>query len=266
MICPICHSPLHSAFRHQVLGHINVEYFQCPNCGFLKTERPIWQEEAYATSYTDQDTGIVSRCLQNRLKAEVVLYSLFGDKGTFVDIGGGIGLFTRMMRDIGFDFRTSDKYAEPILARGFKAEANKPATALTAFEVLEHVEDPTAFLRESLQAHGNCHTVLLSTTTFEGAPPPENWSYYGFEHGQHISFFTRAAMETMAKNLGLSYISVLRDMHLLTDKPVSWRLRKIFQNRLLFLATVLATRIQRRNKSFTTYDSATTKKFPATSV
>lgn len=255
MNCPLCHTPLSPAFHHQVLGHLDVAYFQCPTCGFLQTEPPTWLEEAYATSYTAQDSGIVSRCLQNRIKAEVIFSSLFGNKGTFVDIGGGIGLFTRMMRDIGFDFRTSDKYAEPILARGFEAGESLPATALTAFEVLEHTENPLEFLRENLQCHGDCRTILLSTSTFEGTPPPETWPYYGFEHGQHISFFTRKTMGVLAKELGLVYIPVLRDMHLLTDRRVSARLRLIFRNRALFLAVAAQTRLLRRGRSFTQADS-----------
>lgn len=254
MNCPLCQTPMEARFQHVVLQHHTATYRQCPACGFLQAADPVWLPEAYASSYTHQDTGIVSRCLQNRLKTEVVLHTLFKGEGTFLDIGGGIGLFTRMMRDIGFDFRTQDKYAEPILARGLEASDDLPATALTAFEVLEHIEDPLAFLREQLAAHA-CQTVLLSTTPFEGAPPPpEEWAYYGFEHGQHISFFTTHSMQALAKALGLVYTPVLRDLHLFTPAPVSAWQRCIFQARGLFLLELLRVKCVRRGRSFTQSD------------
>lgn len=254
MTCPLCQHPMREAFRHAVLGHHEAVYDQCTECGFLHARSPDWLEEAYATSYTANDSGIVSRCLQNRLKTEVVLHGLFGESGSYVDIGGGIGLFTRMMRDIGFDFRTCDQYAEPILARGFEATDDLPATALTAFEVIEHTLDPLAFLRDNLRQHG-CRTILLSTTTFEGQPPSEDWPYYGFGHGQHVSFLTPRAIDAVANALGLAHYPILRDLHLLTDRSVSWRLRQVFRYRLLFLLEVARVRFLRRRRSLTQEDS-----------
>jgi hypothetical protein len=37
--------------------------------------------------------------------------------GTFVDIGGGYGLLTRLMRDRGFDFYWKDPHCENIFAK-----------------------------------------------------------------------------------------------------------------------------------------------------
>ena len=53
---------------------------------------------------------------------------------------GGYGIFTRMMRDIGFDFYWLDKYADNLLTNGFEynKKIHKKIEAITSFESFEH--------------------------------------------------------------------------------------------------------------------------------
>ncbi len=64
-----------------------------------------------------------------------------------MDWAGGHGLFVRLMRDQGFDFHWQDDYAENILAKPhIFARTQVPVSAVTAFEVFEHVADPLSFV------------------------------------------------------------------------------------------------------------------------
>ena len=78
-----------------------------------------------------------------------------------------------------------------------------PYTAITAFEVLEHVHAPLTFLEQSLSKYGT-RTVIFSTELYEGVPPrPEDWWYYALKTGQHISFYRLGTLKFLANSLGL---------------------------------------------------------------
>jgi len=131
-----------------VLSKYDCGFYFCDDCGVLQAENPHWLEEAYASPIASADTGVLWRNLYLAQLTSVVLYFLFDRRGRFLDAAGGYGIFTRLMRDIGFDFYWTDKYSPNLTARGFEAEAGPgaPYTAVTAFEVMEHLPDPVAFV------------------------------------------------------------------------------------------------------------------------
>lgn len=222
MNCRICSGRMRQAFSHPVLEKHECSYFYCNDCGFLQTEEPYWLDEAYATAIAASDTGLVQRNLALSKKVAALLFFLFDPNGKFLDVAGGYGLLTRLMRDTGFDFYWSDKYCENMLAHGFEASFDTAYTAVTAFEVLEHLTDPVAFITDTME-RARTRSLLFSTELFEGQPPrPESWWYYMFSTGQHVSFYQRRTLHTIASKLGLRFYS-RRSIHLLTDKKVSAR-------------------------------------------
>lgn len=220
MKCKICGHGMQPAFRETLLCKHDVAYFRCGNCGLLQTEQPYWLNEAYSDAIIDADTGLVQRNVLIAAKLAALLYFSFNSRGHYVDFAGGYGLLVRLMRDIGFDFYWEDKFCQNVLARGFDStQAGGPITAVTAFEVLEHVADPVGFVTETL-ARFNTRTLIFSTELYSGeAAPARDWWYYSFANGQHISFFQERTLRKMAEVMGLQFYT-MHGLHIFTDQSL----------------------------------------------
>lgn len=223
MICKICGSSTHKAFNARVLAKHDVDFFCCDTCGLLFTPNPHWLDEAYSSAIAAADTGLIARNVQVSNKVACILHWCGLDQvaAKYVDIAGGYGMLTRLMRDLGFDFYWSDKYCANELAKGFEYVAGQQAcTAVTAIEVLEHLTEPLQFIEESLSSVG-ADSIIFTTELYAGPPPsPAEWWYYTFETGQHISFYQHRTLEFIAKKLGLQF-STAHGIHVLSRKPIS---------------------------------------------
>jgi hypothetical protein len=126
-----------------------------------------------------------------------------------------------MMRDRGFDFRLNDRYAQNLFARGFEGELKPGYELVTAFEVLEHLEDVQSELSAIFAMSPSA--VLVSTLLYRKHDP--NWWYYGPHSGQHIAFYSRKTMDFIGKRFG--YIPAYSSAYTLFLKPglpiSSWR-------------------------------------------
>jgi len=218
--CRICDAAAEAAFSHTILTKYPCDYHYCEACGFLQTQEPYWLDEAYSSVIAATDTGLVQRNVAISKTLSVILFFLFDRHGSYLDLAGGYGMLVRLMRDVGFDFYWADRYCENLLARGFdEFNVGSSYTAVTAFEVLEHVADPLRFIAESLK-HADTRTIVFSTTLFEGSPPePGSWWYYAFETGQHVSFFQARTLQLLADRLALNLYSS-GSLHMLTDKSI----------------------------------------------
>lgn len=221
MSCAICQAPASYFATATFLGKHEAKLSRCTNCGFVQTEDPFWLDEAYSVAITGSDVGLVKRNLDMTAICTVVISLLFNSHGTFVDYAGGYGLFVRLMRDSGFDFVWNDKYCDNLFAQGLVAQAagSMPVEMLTAFEVFEHFVDPVGELERMLTYSRN---ILFTTQLLpEPAPKPDQWWYYGVEHGQHIAFYTRRSFVSLAERFGLNFYTNGTSMHLFTEKRLS---------------------------------------------
>lgn len=221
MFCAICTGNVESFSRARLLGKFDVQFYRCSSCGFVCSEEPYWLEEAYSSAITGSDIGLVRRNSRLAKIARLLLTTFFDPKGRFLDFAGGYGLFVRMMRDSGFDFNWYDRYCTNLFANGFSADLNDDRCydLVTAFEVFEHLVDPVGGLDEIMKHSKN---ILFTTDLLpEPAPKPDEWWYYGLEHGQHVSFYTRKSLEVLAEKKGLNFYSNGATVHLITEKKLS---------------------------------------------
>lgn len=220
-VCKICGAKSNNIFTAVLLNKYNVKYYHCPKCDFIQTEEPYWFDEAYKSPINIEDTGLVSRNLLLAKRTITILYFLFNKKGLFLDYAAGYGLFVRLMRDYGFDFYWSDIHTENLLAKGFEYNpaTHKNIELVTVFECFEHFSDPIKEIEKLLTISSN---ILFSTETFDKkVPKPNEWDYYSFSHGQHISFYSQKTLQTIAQKFELNFYSNGKSYHLLTKKNIS---------------------------------------------
>jgi hypothetical protein len=130
-------------------------------------------------------------------------------------------MFTRMMRDRGHHFFHRDPHCRNLFAAGLEADphANR-FDFLTAFEVFEHLRDPHANLAQ-LDALAD-HWLVSTEPVPDPAPLPGQWWYYVLDGGQHISLWSRRALQTVAHHYGRTLTSY-RGLHLFSKCKVNSR-------------------------------------------
>ncbi|MBW7888005.1 MAG: class I SAM-dependent methyltransferase [Bacteroidetes bacterium] len=207
------------------MNKYTIHYYQCPHCGFVETEAPYWLKEAYERPINKTDVGILERNIQLRDIVASILFFYFDHTKPMLDYAGGYGIFTRLMRDLGFEFLWSDPYTKNLFADGFEFKTGVLLEALTTFETFEHFENPVEEFSKMLSLSKNiiATTQLISTP----APPADLWWYYGLEHGQHISFYTKKSFEILAEKFQLNYHTNGINIHIFTSKVISPRLLRL---------------------------------------
>ena len=202
MICEICDGKMSHAFDHKVMAKHETSYWNCPKCGFMRVQDPYWLDEAYNESITSADTGLLARNISFSQKIIVLIDAFLGSKGHFLDYAGGYGIFTRLMRDAGFSFFHQDPYTENIFAKDFVFNENEfPINGITCFECLEHLNSPIKELQKIFSISKN---VFFSTCLKDIEVPDKSWTYFGFSHGQHISFYSSKSLNLLAERFKLN--------------------------------------------------------------
>jgi len=228
MKCKICGVGAKKIFTAKILNkYEDIGYFHCDNCEFLQTEEPFWLNEAYADAILDQDTGILTRNNYLAKTCSILIYFLFDKTGKFVDFGGGYGIFTRLMRDMGFDFYRSDPYSQNLMAKSFEYSDNiKNIELVTCFECFEHFKEPILEIEKIIKVSPN---IIFTTNILPTpVPDPNSWWYYAQEGGQHISFYREKTLRVIANKYNLNFYSHW-GIHLFSEK----KLNKYFFEKLV---------------------------------
>ncbi len=203
--CPICGSGTEGLFILPILRKHQASLHQCPRCGWAGFPDPHWLDEAYQEPIAITDTGLLARNISISRKLSTLLCEFDLQRMTILDVAGGYGVLTRMMRDIGHQCYWSDAYSPNIFAKGFEEDqATGPIDVITLFEVLEHLPHPVDFLRKLKHAH-HPKIIIASTELYADQRPRPDWWYLSPETGQHIAFYTTETLRCIASTIGLTY-------------------------------------------------------------
>lgn len=229
MNCKICQKEPTKIFIAKVLNKYDAQYLHCNSCGYIFTENPFWLNEAYASPMNISDTGIMQRNLFNSVFTLNIIYYFFNKNETYLDYASGYGVFVRLMRDLGVNFKWQDDFSENLLARGFEYTPKDDKISLvTSYEVFEHFVNPLEEIEKILKISNN---ILFSTMLLPvEIPEPNDWWYYAFDHGQHVSFYSKKTFQFIAKKYGLNYYTNGSSLHFLTIKKINPFIFKFLSN------------------------------------
>lgn len=219
--CKICNEKSNKIFSSNlILNKYTANYFKCSNCGFTFIDNPFWLDEAYKNPIHEIDNGILKRNIKFSNILSKLIRSEFNSNLNFLDYGGGYGIFTRLMRDKGFNFFSYDKYALNLISKEFTIHKLKDESfeIITLLEVLEHQENPLKFLNKILTHTKN---IFISTEIIDkDIKKIDDWHYFAPLAGQHISFFSVRSLEIIAEKYQLNLITDKKCMHFLTSKEL----------------------------------------------
>lgn len=212
------HAPVRPLFA---VGRWDVA--QCGECGLIMTgaafEDADHQEPDY---YTIQSRDVEHVYFEWAFRWRWVLSRLgeHGGRGSLLDVGAGNGLFLKIAKEeFGWNARGIElsvpaiEFAKSVLQVEVERldlhEVTDEFSAVTSFNVLEHVADPVEFLADL--ARRVTPGGLLAVTT----PSPtsvqarvrglKRWGMVCPPH--HINIFTREALEFAVREAGLEVVS-----------------------------------------------------------
>jgi hypothetical protein len=206
------------------MGKYDATYRRCESCGFIFVPEPFWLPEAYQSAINRNDIGPVNRMVGTSRVTKCVIDLFLRGTTRYLDYGSGYGLYVRRMRDLGYDFTAYDKYCENVFAADFAIPDlnGHRFDLITSFEVMEHTESPMEVF-DLIFAHADS-TLFTTDLVPDPAPALGQWWYYGLDHGQHIAFFTRKALEHAARRFGKHLSTDGHGFHLITSRKVNARL------------------------------------------
>lgn len=196
---------------------------ECKNCGLVfvspfptKAEvKAIYTEETFQKFDPTDETkaGYTNYLAEKDLKREffkekILFIKKFKKKGKLLDIGCGIGTFLEETKRVGFDVVGIDvmdfavNYCRQQNLNVFKGtlENNRLPDAsfdiITAFELLEHLWEPKAFLVEAkrlLRPNGILMVSVPNRKDIAARLMGRYW--YGYRQYQHLFFFEKKTLK-----------------------------------------------------------------------
>lgn len=212
MTCPNCGDRFPSFVKEVLVTtqSIPARLLWCSECDYLFLSQPSWLDIAYQNEFFG-DTGYVARNLELAQKTLVLfrVWKLLSRTSSFpmvCDVGCGLGMLTRMLRDHGYNAFGCDEFSRMPLIAPF-CGANFGTPVKTAFEVVEHLPCLPEFIDNYVK---DADLFFFSTLIRDpNLIPTDDWWYYAFANGQHIAFHSRKSLSTAFQNSGFDLNSLV---------------------------------------------------------
>jgi hypothetical protein len=162
-----------------------------------------WLDHAYSSAIADLDTGAVRRCLSIR-KLIASIVTINANNAMVLDYGGGPGLLTRLLRDVGINCYHYDKYCGNVYA-GPYTSTNTHYDVVTMVEVIEHLMNPIEDLEEIFKKY--TPNIVIATTVLRPDVIDKSWWYLTPSTGQHINFYTKGSLKKIGRKIGYDVIT-----------------------------------------------------------
>lgn len=243
-LCAICHRADGRALFH-VDGSLIV---RCGHCGLVReasrplATRSLYDAEYYSTEspkggYANYvlDADVNRRTFRERLHA---IEARLGRTGRLLDIGCALGDFLETARDEGWQVEGSEISlfaANEARRRGLRVycgvleDLHAPAgryDVITMYDVIEHLPDPIATLREVrrlLSPMGILHVVTPNVGGLQARLLGAAW--YHYKPGEHLFYFSPATLRRAFSDAGLHWEGWARSGSYVTLTYVMSRLR-----------------------------------------
>ena len=219
--CPICSSPS-SDFELEKFG---IAMVKCQDCT-LRYSRQIPVDAAEL--YSDEDyLPILKKGYNENLDYRKQRFGVerldlieeqmeSGQDKSLLDIGCGTGWFLECARERGFDIAgfdlgtevaawTADRLGIPVWSSSLdEIPSDRKFSVITAFDVLEHVLEPVEWLRSAMTFLKPGGMMLLYVPHFDSLSVQVMRDKSSLVTPlEHILFFTKQAMQTLADRVGL---------------------------------------------------------------
>jgi hypothetical protein len=201
--CKLCGGETDYRFSKTLLKKYEAKYHLCRECGSLQILSTEFLAEAYQNQNWSLDTGLVARNLLSAAKISLLLDVLVDRREMVIDYGGGTGLLTRLLRDMGWNAFAYDKYGKPLFVDAFHLASidEVGCKLMIASEVFEHFDRPKEEIDFILK-----RTKILVFTTELYAGQDENWWYLAPFTGQHVFFWSRKAITDAFTSQGFRFL------------------------------------------------------------
>jgi hypothetical protein len=230
-LCPICEvemQPLDVVDFNKACTELNGTYFNlsgfpvyyyiCPFCDFVnaplfkKWSRNDFSEKIYNSDYCKVDPDYFERRPTIFFHLLTKLFSAHKESFTHLDYGGGNGLLSSLLRKDGWKSDSIDPYDSTQNPLGTKTRYD----LITAFEVFEHAPDPNILLSEISDFTHKDSVLFFSTQLTDGNVRKNQrltWWYASPRNG-HISLFSNASLELIAKKCSAHFHTIGEGLHL----------------------------------------------------
>jgi 2-polyprenyl-3-methyl-5-hydroxy-6-metoxy-1,4-benzoquinol methylase len=235
--CPICSRTQLTILR--VLHRVAAVFFRCEICGHRFADTTQACKSDFQAAYDDSYSGfsedpVFQWLARSQLQA---VFQIRKSNGRILDVGCGNGAFLAEAKTFGYDVVGIDSSQAavtltkerqiPAVAGDFtKAEFSDHFDFITMWDVIEHLQDPRAFVERSLELL-KPGGFLVIKTPFVGDP-----AFYAtlgtgrlagvfLQFPPHVQFFSKSSLNYLLNSTGYQLVEWLPAQQMRSKRPLS---------------------------------------------